>query len=46
MDTNTIYDELQQVLSYMGHQDANNIIKTHSALRYAHRVIARLNKEE
>ena len=45
-DTNTISDELQQVISGMGSQDSNNIIKTHSALRYAHRVIARLNKEE
>ena len=45
-DTSTISNELQQVLSDMGHQDTNNIIQTHSALRYARIIISRLNKEE
>ena len=30
----------------MGRRDANNSIKTNSALVYAHRLIARVNKEE
>ena len=45
-DNNTISDELQQVLSGVGRRDANNSIKTHSALRYARRLISRVNKEE
>ena len=45
-DTNTISDELQQVLSDMGRQDVNNSIKTRSKLWYARRVIDCLNKEE
>ena len=45
-DTNTISNELQQVLSGVGSQDANNSIKTHSALRYDHRLIVRVNKED
>ena len=39
-------NELQQVIYGVGCQDANNSIKTHSTLRYARRVIARVNKEE
>ena len=45
-DTSTISDELQQVLHGVGRQDANISIKTNSALMYACRVIARVNKEE
>ena len=45
-DTCTISDELQQVLYDMGRRDANNTITPDSALRYALRVIARVNKEE
>ena len=30
----------------VGRQDTNKTIKTHFALRYAHRVIARLNKDK
>ena len=45
-DNKNIYNELQQVLSGVGRQGANNSIKTHSTLRYARRVIARVNKEE
>ena len=42
----TISDELQQVLYGVGRRDANNTITPESALRYAHRVIASVNKEE
>ena len=45
-DANTISDELQQVLHGMGPQDSNNTITPPSSLRYARRVIARVNKEE
>ena len=45
-DTSTIYNELQHVLYGVGRRDANNTITPESALRYARRVIARLNKEE
>ena len=45
-DTNTISNELQQVIHGVGCQDVNNIIKTRSALRYVPRVIAHVNKEE
>ena len=45
-DTNTIYDELQQVIHSVGRRDANKTIKSRSALRYVRRVIARVNKEE
>ena len=34
------------MISGVGRRDANNSIKTHSALRYARRVIAHVNKEE
>ena len=40
-NTFTISDELQQVLYGVGRRDANNTITPDSALRYAHRVIAR-----
>ena len=46
MDTTTISDELQQVLHGVGRQDANKTITPDSALKYARRVIARVNKEE
>ena len=45
-DTCTISDELQQVLYGVGRQDANSTITPESALRYARRVVARVNKEE
>ena len=45
-DTNTIYDELQQLLHGVGRQDTNNTIKSRSALRYDWRVIFHVNKEE
>ena len=45
-DTCTISDELQQVLYGVGRRDANNTITPASAIRYARRVIARVNKEE
>ena len=45
-DTTTISNELQQVLHGVGCRDANKTITLDSALRYAHRVIARVNKEE
>ena len=45
-DTNTIYDELQQVLHGVVRQVANNTITSPSALRYSRRGIACLNKEE
>ena len=45
-DTNTVSHELQKVLHGMGRQDANKTITFCSALRYSHRVIARLNKEK
>ena len=46
MDTNTISDEIQQVIDGVGCLYSNNSIKTHSTLRYARRIIARVNKEE
>ena len=45
-DTSTISDETQQVLHGVGRQDSNKTITPDSALRYARRVIARVNKEE
>ena len=45
-DNKNIYNELQQVISGVGRQGANNSIKKHSTLRYARRVIVRVNKEE
>ena len=45
-DNCTISDELQQVLDGVGRRDANNTITPDSALSYACRVIARVNKEE
>ena len=45
-DTNTIYDELQQVLHGVGRQDPTNTITPPSVLRYDRRVIVRVNKEE
>ena len=45
-DTNTISDEIQQVIHGVGRWDANKTIKIHSALRYFQRVIARVNKEK
>ena len=44
MDNTTISDELQQVLHGVGRRDAKKTITQDSALRYARRVIARLNK--
>ena len=44
-DTNTISDELQQVLHGVGRLDTNKTIESCSALRYARRVIAHVNKE-
>ena len=46
MDTTTISDELQQVLHDVGRQDAKKTITPDYALRYAHRVIGHVNKEE
>ena len=43
-DTSTISDELQQVLHGVGRRDANKTITPDSALRYARRVIGRVNK--
>ena len=45
-DTNTISDELQQVMHGVGRRESKKPIKSRSALRYACRVIARVNKEE
>ena len=45
-DTNTIYDELQQVIHSVGRRDANKTIESRSALRYYRRVITCVNKEE
>ena len=45
-DTNNISDKFHQVLHVVGSRDANKTITLDSALRYAHRVIARVNKEE
>ena len=45
-DTNTISYELQQVMHGVGRREANKTIKSCSALRYACRVIVRVNKEE
>ena len=44
--TTSISDELQQVLHGVGRQHANNIIETHSSLRYTNIVIAHVNWEE
>ena len=43
-DTTTISGELQQVLHDVGRRDVAKTITLDSALRYAHRVIARVNK--
>ena len=43
-DTNTIYDELQQVLHGVGRRDANKTITPDSELRYARRLIGRVNR--
>ena len=45
-DTNTISNELQQVMHGVGRQESNKTIKSRSTIRYACRVIARVNKEE
>ena len=45
-DTCTISDELQQVLYGVGRRYASNTITPESALRYARRLIARVNKGE
>ena len=45
-DTTTISDELQQVIHGVGCRDSNKTITPDSALRYACRVIACVNKEE
>ena len=45
-DTNAISNELQQVIHCMGCRYENKTIKTNYSLRYSHRVIARVNKEE
>ena len=45
-DTTTISDELQQGLHGVGCRDVAKPITPDSALRYARRVIARVNKEE
>ena len=45
-DTTPISNELQQVLHDMGRREANKTITPDSALRYAHRVIGHVNKEE
>ena len=45
-DTNTISDELQQVLHGVGRRDVTKTITPDSALRYIRRVIAHVNKEE
>ena len=45
-DTFTISDELQQVRYGVGRRYANNTITPESALRYACRVISRVNKGE
>ena len=44
--TAIIYNEIQQVLHVVVFRDYQKPIKPCSALRYAHRVIARVNKEE
>ena len=45
-DTTTISDELQQVLHDVDCRDSNKAITPDSALRYARRVIVRVNKEK
>ena len=45
-DTNTIYDELQQVIHGVGPWYSKKTIKTYTALRYVHWLIVRANKEE
>ena len=42
----TIFNKLQQVLYGVSRQDANKTIIPDFALRYSHRAIARVNKEE
>ena len=44
MDTTSLSNELQQVLHGVGCRDANKIIKSNYALRYARRVIVYVNK--
>ena len=44
-DTTTFSDELQQVLHGVGHRDVTKTITPYTALRYAHRVIACVNKK-
>ena len=44
--TTTISEELQQVLHGVGRRDVAKTITLDSVLRYARRVIARVNKEE
>ena len=44
-DNTTISDELQQGLHGVGRRDVNKTITPDSSLRYARRVIARVNKE-
>ena len=46
MNTSIISNEIQQVLHGVGRQDVTKTITPDSALRYARRVIARVNKEE
>ena len=45
-DTNTISNELQQVMHGVGRRESNKTIKSRSALRYACIVITRVYKEE
>ena len=45
-DTTNISDEIKQVIHDVGRRDANKTITPSSALRYAHRVIELVNKEE
>ena len=46
MDTTTISNYLQQVLHGVGCRDATKTITPDSALRYARRVIGRVNREK
>ena len=46
MDTTTISDEIQQVLHGVGRRESIKTIIPRSALRYAHRLIVRVNKED
>ena len=45
-DSTSVSNEIQQVLHSVGRRDANKTIKTHYTLRYARRVIARVDKGE